>query len=165
MKLVKQTMELTEISEEDISTLRPQGMKTLVITRLRKHMMRKIYAAAEEKSKVRDYICRTNSRSRKLRAKYLDRLTREQCANLFKVRARMLPVKANYKNNHDNQTCRWCSCPKETQEHIILQCAGFKHITANLTLDSYYSDSTEDLKTAAGSVGIICQKIREYQYN
>jgi len=47
-------------------------------------------------------------------------LTRKDCTNIFSIRARIIKIKANYKNAHNNM--QWCEEKEETQEHILSEC-------------------------------------------
>ena len=38
----------------------------------------------------------------------------------------MTQVKANYKNGHQNLTCRACTQAEETQQHVINECQTLK---------------------------------------
>ena len=54
-----------------------------------------------------------------------EKLTMPQASTIFKVRSRMLPVKNNFRNKHQTQTCRACgNCGNhtETQQHVLEEC-------------------------------------------
>ena len=46
-------------------------------------------------------------------------LTVHEVKTLFKLRTRMINVKANFSSNQDNLWCKACLLFKETQEHLI----------------------------------------------
>ena len=48
------------------------------------------------------------------RPNYMEKLTRPQVSVIFKARSRMLPVKNNFRNKHQTQTCRACGNHTET---------------------------------------------------
>ena len=81
--------------------------------------------------------------------------------NIFAVRSRMLKVKGNYKNKYTDKTCRWCKDSMETQEHILKQCAEFKHITQNTTYETYFDDDTNMTKIAAETIHNVITKLSE----
>jgi hypothetical protein len=91
--------------------------------------MGKIYKAAVNKSKVRDYVCMKNREDMMKRSKYISKLNRTQCANLVNMRARMLKIRGNYKNQDLNQQYRWCKAQSESQIHIMTKCPNFISIT------------------------------------
>ena len=57
----------------------------------------------------------------------------------FSLRTRMLEIKANYENKHENKLCVACNKTSETQEHLLL-CA--KLWDSNVVTDTLpvYSD-------------------------
>ena len=61
---------------------------------------------ATEKSKVKHMMENKTGWEPGKRAKYMDKLTRNQVSTIFKARARMLEVKANYKNKYPDKACR-----------------------------------------------------------
>ena len=77
---------------------------------------------------------------------YIKHLTRKDCANIFAIRARMIKVKTNYRNAHENTLCRWCKEKEEPQEHILTECPKFKKITKNLNYQKIMTDLVNLLK-------------------
>ena len=49
----------------------------------------------------------------------------------------------------------------ETQEHILKQCAEFKHIRQNITYITYFDDATNMTKMAAETVHNVITKLSE----
>ena len=47
------------------------------------------------------------------------KMTVHEVKTLFKLRTRMINVKANFSSNQDNLWCKACLLFKETQEHLI----------------------------------------------
>ena len=86
-----------------------------------------------KKSKIRDLIIQKSTKEIGRRPKYISKLDRQDCTNIFQVRARMMRVAANYKNNNENQDlkCKWCGVQEETQRHILTTCTTFKIATRN----------------------------------
>ena len=78
-------------------------------------------------------------------------MTSRECTNIFAARSRMLKVKGNYTNKYMDKACRWCKDNMETQEHILKQCAEFKHITQNTTYETYFDDNGNMTKIAAAT--------------
>ena len=115
-------MENIEINTEELLGKIPNQAKRYVNNKLKEHKIRKIYSAAEEKSKVRDYICNKTRTAMMIRPPYMDRYNRKDCTNIFNTRARMIYVKCNYKGKYRNLTCRWCNQTQEMQQHILKNC-------------------------------------------
>ena len=46
-------------------------------------------------------------------------MNREDVKEIFRVRSRMLAVKANYKNANKDLKCRLCKSSNETQIHVL----------------------------------------------
>jgi len=68
-----------------------------VTQKLKEYQTNKIYDAAEKKSKVQDYIWNKTRETIINKPTYMNNQTRNECANLFALRSRMLKVKGNYK--------------------------------------------------------------------
>ena len=61
-----------------------------------------------------------------------------------------------------DKTCRWCKDNMATQEHILQQCAEFKHITQNTTYETYFNNDTNMTKTAAETIHNVITKLSEF---
>ena len=75
LKNVEATMENIEINTEELLGKTPNQAKRYVNNKLKEHQIRKMYSAAEEKSKVRDYICNKTRTAMMIRPPYMDRTT------------------------------------------------------------------------------------------
>ena len=116
----------------------------------------KIYLAAEEKSKIRDYICNKERSIILTKPHYLENYNRTDCNNIFITRARMLEVKGNYRGKQSDLICRWCKNAIDTQQHILKKCPKFQDITINTQYDTYFNDEEESTST----VKDIIQKVK-----
>ena len=88
---------------------------------------------------------------------YMDKLTRKQTRAIFKVRSRMLPVKANQPTNQTDIKCRLCNQKDETQQHIIEECPQIrKQIHGENTAKTYEKifkdENIEELKNIANQI-------------
>ena len=92
---------------------------------------------------------------------YMNQLTRRNCASIFAVKARMIKVKGNYKNAHNDLTCRWCNNKDETQEHIMTECTKFKNLTKKVKYETIMSDTKNNLRKEAKTIQEIIRKINE----
>ena len=63
------------------------------------------------------------------RPMYLIRMRGKQCSSLTKVKARVLPVKANYGDRYENQTCRLYQEEDKTQKPVLNECKITKEKT------------------------------------
>ena len=133
--------------------------KTIATQKLNEYQINKIYKAADNKSKVMDYVWNKTRETICKKPTYMNNITRRECTNIFAVRSRMLKVKGNYKNKYTDKTCRWCKDNMETQEHILKQCAEFKHITQNITYETYFDDDTNMTKIAAETIHNVITKL------
>ena len=79
------------------------------------------------------------------RADYINRLTRNQVSTIFKARTRMLKVKDNYKNGHDDLKCRLCGKEQESQKHILEEFEKLKDITPPITMDIIFQEEITEL--------------------
>ena len=135
--------------------------KKLLSNKLKIYQTKKIYKAAETKSKVRDYICNKTKRTVMMKPTYMDNLSRTECASIFNTRARMIKVKGNYKNKYNDKNCRWCQKYNETQTHILTECTQFKSTTKNVEYKTYYNDDNKSAKIAARTLALVINKINQ----
>ena len=56
------------------------------------------------------------------RKRYMKRLNRNDTSIIFRTRARMLKVKANYKKGNQSLMCKACKVEEETQLHVLTEC-------------------------------------------
>ena len=158
-KQIHQTLSTLKTTDEQLLAMSPYQLKRQITDRLRDHQMGKIYKAAENKSKVRDYICNKTRKSVAKKPCYMDTMNRTSCSNIFKTRSRMLNIKGNYKNKHPDLKCRWCKQKPETQTHILKECPNFKEITQFTKHSTYYSDKDSEHKEAALKLSQIIPQI------
>ena len=139
----------TGIDENILVQLNKHQAKILIKKKLKMFQMKKIMEAAHTKSKVRDLIIHRSQEDLLTRPKYISELSRTDCVNLFKVRARMMNVKANYKGSANNLMCRWCNESQETQKHILTRCPKFTASTKNTPYTTYFGNDQESYKKSA----------------
>ena len=162
-KQIKETLEKTDINETELLSKNPKQAKRMVRNRLENYQTHKIYKAAENKSKVRDYICYQRRYDTKNKPNYINNLSRNDCSNIFTTRARMIHVKGNYKNKHTDMKCRWCTTEPETQKHIITKCPAFKEITNGLTYDDLYANDITTITKTKQTMRKVILKLKEKQ--
>ena len=94
------------------------------------------------------------------RANYMKKLTRPQASIIFKARSRMLPVKNNFRNKHQTQTCRACGNHTETQQHVLEECEVL-HLVGEFKVYSneIFSNNTNNLKTTATNIKCILDQL------
>ena len=99
-----------------------QGKSRSLKGKVMEHMKEELDKSGKDKSKVKYYMSNKGDKKLGKRAKYLDKLTRQEASAIFNARTRMLKVKANYKNKYRDQKCRFCKTEDETQDHILEKC-------------------------------------------
>ena len=100
--------------------------------------------------------------------KYMLKLNRFDLSTIFKAKARMLDVKANFKNKYkDDLKCRICKIEEETQIHILQHCPELhKDDSLKITYDDIYENEDMDkLRTVAGKIRDILDKLEEHESN
>ena len=107
---------------------------------------------ATEKSKVKHMMENKTGWEPGKRAKYMDKLTRNHVSTIFKARARMLEVQANYKNKYPDKACRICHQEEETQDHVLQQCE--KRNTPRTSREEIFSENTDTLRRAAEKIQV-----------
>jgi hypothetical protein len=168
-KQVNKYLNQLNIKETDLEQLTRTQLKIKIHTKLKEQLVKQVTTAGEHKTKVRELIstktlCQITTMKR---PDYMDKLTRHETSLIFRTRASMLPLKANFKATHADTTCRWCKTTKETQEHILTQCPQLKiHITQVVTYESYFKDSNANhLKRNVKILQKITQEIQKTENN
>jgi phage FluMu protein Com/uncharacterized protein YggT (Ycf19 family) len=160
--LLDTTLARTNIDQEKLLEMNKKQAKNYVKKHIREHHAQKILAAANEKSKLRDLIIYRVQEDLKRRPKYITILNRTECSHIFQTRARMMKVKANYKNQFADLKCRWCNDQNETQQHILTRCPEFKQITQDTTYyDTYFQNTNKSYYKAANILGKVYTKIAD----
>ena len=100
------------------------------------------------------------------RARYMNKLTRQQASTSFKARTRMLPVKNNYRNKYRNHTCRACGVPVETQKHVLEDCEVL-HLVGEYKVynKEIFSDNPNKLRTTATNIQNIMDQLNNIAEN
>ena len=77
----------------------------------------------------------------------MNSLSRHQISTIAKTRTRMLDIKLNFPNKHQNDTCRKCNTQPETQEHVLEQCQSIHHNNSTkVTIEQIFSDDIQKLR-------------------
>jgi hypothetical protein len=161
MKQIRQAMEKTNIQETYLLAMNKKQAKKHIHNQVKTYQLGKMYKAAINKSKVRDYVCLKNREDMMKRSQYKNKLNRTQCANLVNMRARMMKIRGNYKNQDKSQQCRWCKAPSESQMHIMTKCPNFKSTTENIIYSTYFKDDEESIKTTVIILREVFSKIQQ----
>lgn len=157
------TLREAKINNEDIINTTEHSARKITRNKLQTLQVRKALEASTTKSKVEHYATCKSRESTTGRAKYMNTLSRRECAALFSVRSRMLPVKSNYKSTYPNQSCRWCDHKWETQEHILTECEAFKSFTDGTKYSTFFDDNEDTARTASKIALQVIQEIKNAQ--
>ena len=100
------------------------------------------------------------------RARYMNKLTRQQASTIFKARTRMLPVKNNYRNKYQNHTCRACGEPVETPKQVLEDCEVL-HLVGEYKVynKEIFSDNPNKLRTTATNIQNIMDQLNNIAEN
>ena len=90
------------------------SVKHRVNNKIKKWFKERIEKESNNKSKVQHLLEGIKNWEPQKRANYMKKLTRPQASTIFKAKSRMLPVKNNFRNKHQTQTCRACGNHTET---------------------------------------------------
>ena len=115
-------------------------------------MKNKLIKSAKDKSKMKYYFDGKKEWKIGKRAKYMDKLTRNQVSTIFKARTRMLKVKGNYKNACTNLNCRLCNDKEETQTHILEECKCLNEKEKIITKQMIFNEDVEQLKSTTKAI-------------
>ena len=160
MKRTKEIMEKYNIEDEDLTSKEKANEAINLAVHMK--MYRNVNAVREERSKLKFFLDGKISWIAEQPAEYMVKLTRKQASTIFKARTRMIKVKANYKNEYPDQTCRACKIEIETQQHALNECAVLNP-TPPASNDSteLFCNDTEQLKILAIKIDQICETLIE----
>ena len=137
------------------------SVKHRVNNKIKEWFKERIEKESKNKSKVQHLLegIKKNWETEK-RANYMKKLTRPQASNIFKARSRMLPVKNNFRNKHQTQTCRACGNHTETQQHVLEECEVL-HLVGEFKVYSNetFPNNTNNLKTTATNIKYILDQL------
>ena len=117
-----------------------------------KRFQETINKKAEGKTKTQ-YLFKNTQWQAGKRKPYMNKLNRMETSIIFKTRTRMLDIKANFKNKYQQQKCRMCNKPIETQEHILETCPGL-HTTNKTKVykNEIFDEDTNNLKLTTAKI-------------
>ena len=113
---------LTQNSEEIAQKTKAQWNK-MIKDATTEEIMKNIKITANTKSKTR-FLHHRMTHNNNQPQPYILKLTRNQTSTIFKARNRMIRIKENYKNEHDNMECRGCGHKQETLIHVMNTCTA-----------------------------------------
>ena len=148
-KILDKAIAETGVDVDQLLEMSKYQAKKYVKKTMKSYQSQKIMTTAHKKSKVRDLIIHRTQKDLQSRPSYIAELPRSDCVSIFKVRARMMKVKANYKGATNDLKCRWCQNNLETQKHILTACPYFTKITNKTPYETYFmNERTATSKTA-----------------
>ena len=163
-KQVGKTLETISITPEDLQRMSKTQAKTFIKKALRTKYLEKTLAKRQTKSKLENLLrYKTTPIKIGTPPKYTRALTRNQCANIFTVRSRMMKVKCNYKSQYQSLQCRWCNATEENQEHVLTGCPKFSHLTEELNYSKIMANDIDNLKIEANKLQEILDIVRDHQ--
>ena len=160
MKRTKEIMEKYNIEDGDLTSKEKANEAINLAVHMK--MYQKVNAVREERSKLKFFLDGKMSWIAEQPAEYMVKLTRKQASTIFKARTRMIKVKANYKNEYPDQTCRACKIEIETQQHALYECTALNPTTsASNDSTELFCNDTEQLKILAKKIDQICEILIE----
>ena len=161
----KKTKEQLEIDERDMKGEKTT-VKNRITNRVKNWFKAKIEKESNEKSKIQHLLEGLTGWEPQKRARYMNKLTRQQASTIFKARTRMLPVKNNYRNKYRNHTCRACGEPMETQKHVLEDCEVL-HLVGEYKVynKEIFSDNPNKLRTTATNIQNIMDQLNNIAEN
>ena len=161
----KKAKEQLEIDERDMKGEKAT-VKNRITNRVKDWFKAKIEKESNEKSKIQHLLEGLTGWEPQKRARYMNKLTRQQASTIFKARTRMLPVKNNYRNKYRNHTCRACGEPVETQKHVLEDCEVL-HLVGEYKVynKEIFSDNPNKLRTTATNIQNIMDQLNNIAEN
>ena len=135
-------------------------VKHRVNNKIKEWFKERMEKESNNKSKVQHLLEGIKNWEPQKKANYMKKLTRPQASTIFKARSRMLPVKNNFRNKHQTQTCRACGNHTETQQHVLEECEVL-HLVGEFKVYSneIFSNNTNNLKTTATNIKCILDQL------
>ena len=161
----KKAKEQLEIDERDVKGEKTT-VKNRITNRVKDWFKAKIEKESNEKSKIQHLLEGLTGWEPQKRARYMNKLTRQQASTIFKARTRMLPVKNNYRNKYRNHTCRACGELVETQKHVLEDCEVL-HIVGEYKVynKEIFSDNPNKLRTTATNIQNLMDQLNNIAEN
>ena len=150
------------IMEEEISETH-QESKSAVKEKIKEDFKKRINEEMQGKSKMEYYLEGKKQWEPLKPSEYTKKLNRNQVSLIFKARTRMLNLKANFKNRHQEHKCRLCKEAEETQSHFLEECQKLNEKYQKVTKEMIFSENTEELKQTAKIIKERLEKIEESQ--
>ena len=149
-----------EITDNDMEKPR-SAVKAITKEKIKKLFKKKLETTSKNKSKMEYYLEGKKEWKPQKRANYMQELTRNQVSTIFKTRARMIKVKANYKNGNENLVCRLCKKEQETQQHILEECEIINQKVEKATKDMVFDENVDELRKTAKIIENRLQMLEE----
>ena len=158
--MTKHNIVPTQLRDKKSTTQRIIKQQTL------KTFYTEINQKAQEKSKVKYCLEGIATWYPEKPQEYINNLTRATASILFQARTRMIKIKNNYRNAHNNIHCRMCKTHQETQEHILEHCPTI-HNTENLKTPKHelFNTNTNKMKNTAQNLMKILNLLSETPMN
>ena len=136
------------ITEEEMNQTQ-QELKPTIKKKTNEEFKRRITEEMQGKSKMEYYMEGKKQWEPLKPSEYTKKLNRNQVSLIFKARTRMLNLKANFKNRHQEHKCRLCKEAEETQSHVLEECQKLNEKYQKVTKEMIFSENTEELKQTA----------------
>ena len=161
----KKAKEQLEIDERDMKGEKTT-VKNRITNRVKDWFKAKIEKESNEKSKIQHLLEGLTGWEPQKRARYMNKLTRQQASTIFKARTRMLPAKNNYRNKHRNHTCRACGELVESQKHVLEDCE-ILHLVGEYKVynKEIFSDNPNKLRTTATNIQNLMDQLNNIAEN
>ncbi len=135
-------------------------VKRSINNKIKEVFKNRIETEGKEKSKVKHLLDGIKEWTPGKRQKYMCKLTRHQTSIIFKTRTRMIEVKDNFRNKHNDNTCRGCGQTQETQKHVLEECTSIhSEEEIKVTGLEVFSESPEVLKRVSEKIRSIIEKL------
>ena len=152
------------LNENDIEGSKYHS-KSVIKKSIMTHFKTAMDQACQDKSKMKYFIENKGNWQPGKIAQYMSKLTRKQTSLIFKARSRMIKVKGNYKNGHNDLNCRLCRNEEETQTHILEICPIMHpDDTTKVPKHQLFNEDTDTLRETAKKLDKIVEKLSEIVY-
>ena len=129
-------------TKETISLMTKSKWKKLVKTKI-EEKVNEIYK--NECKKLKKLKCLNQYKTNIKRERYIDVLQQKQSRILFKLRTKMINVRNNFKNKHEDLMCPRCKKEIDDEKHFFIKCEKLTNLQNKYNINDHNEVFNEGL--------------------
>ena len=161
MEINKKLMETLNMDDRKLHGSK-YSSKNYIKSYIHEYFKEQMEQASQNKSKIEFLLDNRENWQPGKPAGYIKQLTRKQASTIFRARTRMLQVKNNFRNAHEDLICRMCKNSPETQIHILQECKAIhKDPSTMIKNEEIFTEDKTTLKIAAEKIANIQENLQK----